>query len=379
MTINFNHVIAHNIQKETGKDIENTIILDDCFNIADQKTKKLAQSIYDSFGKPSNRPDIGQFKDKSNRGEFATECCNYAEKITRGEKDFIGLTKKFVEVLKSNIENNKAIIGGYIVCIHYTDPEKGDFILVAVIRDEEKLVFTTDLKLQETATINTSKLRLAFKITLEGLKEFNLFEQKDTSINDNEDLLEEEEKEQYNFLYVVGTSDRDKTEYFAQTIGYTKGKNSKKSTESLFVFIEDKFSSNSSLANKIEEAKDKTANFFAEKKGRAVTLEDLQTFYRSEFGKYIENEIERDKFFELFVDEMASDNYGIPYTFVGHKNTYEKQTQITIKNDSYELKLRNARINSDDKNAEIYWNKEEEYITIRVNVTEEILAQLVNI
>lgn len=378
MTVTFNYVIAHNLPKESKKPIGNPIILDNCFNPSDQKTVKLAQSIYESFGKESNRPDIGQFKIASERGKFAASCCLYANKKNMAENDFIALTHTFTDELKKAISKIESAIGGYIVCLHYTDESNRDFILFAIIRDEDKLIFTPGLELQETSTINTNKLRLAFKINLLDLEEFNKFE----SHFEHSQTLEpdeEPEKEQYNFLYVVAATERDKTDYFADVIGYTKGLNSKKSTELLFTFIEDKFSCHKSLQNKIQEAKDKTANYFTQQKGKPVSLEDLKNFYQSEFGELFETHTEREDFFGNFIDEMVSDKYGLPYTFVGHRGTYNKHTHITIKNDDYELKLKNSKIDTDDEDAEIYWNQDKDYINIRVKITDEIRAQLADI
>lgn len=375
MTVIFNHIIAHNLPKESKKPIGTPIILNKCFDPSEQKTIKLAQSIHESFGKASNRPDIGQFKVASERGEFAARCCSYANQKEITENDFIALTHKFTDELKKAISIIDPAIGGYIVCLHYKDTDKGDFILFSIIRDEDRLIFTSDLELKETSTINTNKLRLAFKINLLDIKKFNEFEstfEKSQTV----ELDEESEKEQYNFLYVVAATERDKTDYFADVIGYTKGLNSKKSTESLFTFIEDKFSSIKLLENKIQDAKDKTANYFTQQKNKPISLEDLKNFYQSEFGELFKTHTEREEFFGTFIDEMTSDKYGLPYTFVGHKGTYNKHTHITIKNDDYELKLKNSKIDTDDEDADIYWNQDKDYINIRVKITNEIRSQL---
>lgn len=372
MTLKFNSVIAHNIQKESKQDITKVVKNTKCFDISDDKTLRLAQSIYDSFGNKKNRPDIGQFKHQSKRGVFAANCSAYAENINANQNDFILLTQSFVGELKGALEDIKSAIGGYIVCIHYTDDIEGDFLLFAIIRDENKLVFTDSLDLTETAIINTEKLRISFKIKLNTLRDFNSFEQQQINADEAD---EADEADDYNFLYVIG-SDKDKTDYFADVIGYAKGKNSKKSTESLYKFIDDKFSSQKELSNKVIEAKEKTANFLAEKNGDPVTLNELQSFYYNEFGYLIKDDKERDAFFEPFSDEMASDTYGMPNSFVGHKGTYQGKTHITLTSDNYELKIKSSQIDMEDPNAEIYLNPDSDYITIKVPVPESILKDL---
>lgn len=376
----FQFAIAHNLKKETGILDTELITSNTTFNINDESTKMLVNNIYNSFGKDSNRPDVGNFKEQHSRGVFAAECCAYSETDYGDGTNFIKLSKKFASELKKSIEIITSAIGGYIVCTQYSLPDEGSFILFAIIRDQTKLIFNEDLSLQKTLTIDTDKLRFAFKIKLKQLKEFVRYENEqgvqESTVDFSEEELENNVEDFMNYLYIIASSEKDKTNYFADVVGYEKGLNSKMSTEKLFQFITDKFANHDIFKSKISDIRDSTANYLSSQKNSQITLTDLASFYSSELGGMIPDPEAREIFFKTFADEMASDKYGMPNSFIANKSIYQSHTHTTIKNNNYELKLKNSKIDTEDENAELYWNKDENYINIRITVTEEILKQL---
>lgn len=214
-----NWMIVHNLKKEQQQKAELVIST----NVLDPKDKKVESLIEELNSRYKVNIISGVFAEQMDEANtFQKEFDTYLKaKKPAGDKRFIIMTEKTMNMLHSRIDSIQAAKGGYVLYADY-EPMKGrHYFSVFLIRDITGKVFELKkdtITIEEVIHADTANLAMACRINIEKYKEFS-------------------SEDESSYLGFISVKQPETSGYFKDWIGVKRNKKNKEDSKNLVAVI----------------------------------------------------------------------------------------------------------------------------------------------
>lgn len=342
MSVVVKHAIVHELVKDQNRAIvkEEQKISQDLLLVSDPDVIALVNRIQEIYGTRENSCDYGIFSAGGREGRFPQSYKTFVDDAD----SFRDLTHTFMRELITEADKEDWSTGGYVVCADYALNGQ-DFLTIAMIKKSKEFRFTETLKPQQITAINLKKLHQAVRINRARF----------VSRPQDEDGLAE-----YNYLSFISEGSDGAAKYFISAAGCQKGTSSKKATDRVYAYIQQKFSENASLTSKTIAAKDTLTELFEAKieAQKPVTLSDITTMLKARFSDQFADPQESERFFSELQPEMNRDGVEIPNTFSPHPLAVTARKRIKYAKAGISISIDTDVIDSNNRASMVFWDSQ---------------------
>lgn len=194
------NVVFHQLEKKAEKRGIETVKVEYATNllsVTDPTVSKFCEEIIDSYRQQN---PIWGYIDEEHK--FHQRLENF---YSPAEGDFIEFSKSICELIKEELATSVFGTGGFVLILNYTYAEK-EWLLIAMLKNDEGYGLTEALSLEKRKYLNIKKLHESARINIEEWK-------------NNISLSDEEKGNCLSFMKGSKQKDNDVTEYFRDALG----------------------------------------------------------------------------------------------------------------------------------------------------------------
>ncbi|MFV5507149.1 nucleoid-associated protein [Acinetobacter sp. 197] len=219
------NVIFHQLEKKSEKRGSDTVKVEFATTLLsseDPVVLKFCEEIIDSYRQQN---PIWGYIDEEHKFHNKLESF-----YSPSDSDFIDFSKSVCDLIKDELATSIFGTGGFVLVLNYTHSGK-EWMLVAMLKNDEGYGLTEALALEKRKYLNIKKLHESARINIEDWK-------------NNISLTEEEKKNCLSFMKGSKQKDNDVTEYFRNALGclgyHSSNKNTKEVISTITKYMDDK-------------------------------------------------------------------------------------------------------------------------------------------
>nr|WP_312822916.1 nucleoid-associated protein [Acinetobacter oleivorans] len=254
------NVIFHQIDKKATKLGLDKVTIDfakDLLQPDDAVVQKFCDDILESYRQ--HNPIWGLINEKN---DFHNKLESFYSPKPR---DFIDFSKDICELIKNELAKCILGTGGFVLILNYTYSEK-EWLLIAMLKNDEGYGLTEALALEKRKYLNIKKLHESARINIEQWR-------------NNISLKDDEKVNCLSFMKGARQKDSEVTEYFRDALGCIGYHSSNRNTKEVINAITDYMESKSYDSNKKDLVRDTLYNYFSTQYQLDLEI-DLETISR---------------------------------------------------------------------------------------------------
>lgn len=344
---NINHVIVHELLKESNEDFDHS----NPYNLRESELDKtnsiverLVQGIIDLYGSKGNSAHYGTFiPDLTTQGPVPGLFSTYQSANKNSPEDFIKLTHQIMKQMYKAAKSQTWASGGYVVFSDYIS-QGLRFLLVTMIKKKDGVTISSSLEPQEMIHLELNNINQAAKIN------FDLYKQYIKSDN-----LKKQELSYLSFISKV--SGQSAAAYFISALGCDKGIASAGATKKLPNLIRAFFKKEKELLPYADSFRNVVIKYLENQFNAKVSakLSDVEGMAISHLSVLTEEV--RDELVGKIMKHLNSEDIRIPSDFVVNKGALDKLRKVSFKTPLYSFNF-DKELLGENSDAKIHYDNE---------------------
>lgn len=345
--ITINKVVIHELVKEQHAQIKPPNLRPTTLDHGNATVAKLVDGISKLYGTRNNSLHYGTFLPNK---DFPSKFINYAGSPLPTNDHFLELSITAMTTLCDAAQLTSASSGGYILFADYSNAQTR-FFIAAMIKQKEGMRLSANLEPEELVQLDLSRLHQAARINFGKLSAFL--------------AADDKAREEKSYLsFISPAAGKAASGYFVTALGCSAGAASTRATDNVVRESVAFFKSNELLKASRNLFKEELVAYLKKKAKdkESARLSEIEVIAR----RYVpaESVEEADKLIDMYIAHLNSEENSVPVEFPVNPTVLRKHTQIKGNSDNWDLKFDRNSLGTNDA-AQIYYNKEENSITIK--------------
>lgn len=352
--LQINHVIVHELIKESNKDFDHS----KPYNLRESELDKanslviqLVNGVVELYGTKGNAAHYGVFKSNPmEQGPVPNLFHSYQEIKESLSADFINLSKQVMKQMYKSAQKQTWSSGGYVVFTDYIISNLR-YLLVTMIKKTNGVTISDNLEPEEMIHLELNNINQAAKIN------FNFY----FSYQQADDL----KKAELSYLsFISKTTGQSAAAYFIEALGCDKGIASAGATRKLPNEVKKFFKKNKDLATGADNVRNSIIKYLEIQfdKHHSAKLTDIEAIALTHMAFL--SDTEKEKKTRELMKHLNSEDIRIPTEFVINKTSLDKIRNVIFKTPQYSFNFDkdllgvtpDATISYNDANGNLTFN-----------------------